>query len=85
MNLWPFKQKLTNVQSKSPIPTNLSIEQMRIWNLAQEIVEWTESNNWGDDWVIGGIASKKGYDKLIKESDELRTKLQHIKKVAQDL
>lgn len=87
MNFWPFKKKIIepSVPASTPSLPNLSMEQMRILNLAQEIVEWTESNNWGDDWVIGGIASKKGYDKLLKESDDLRTKLMHIKKVAQEL
>jgi hypothetical protein len=61
------------------------IEQARIFNLAQDIANWAKKNNWGEDWVIGEIASKAGYDKILKENIELKEKLAFVKKMANKL
>lgn len=63
----------------------LNFEQIKILNLAQDILEWTRRNDWGDDWVIGGIASKEGYDKLLRENAELKNKILRIKTLASQL
>jgi hypothetical protein len=60
---------------------NLTPEQMEIFNAAQDIASWAADQNWGDDWVIGEIASKKGYDKILQENQELKLKLKKLKDI----
>jgi hypothetical protein len=58
---------------------------LEIFNLAQEIVSWTNEQNWNDDWVIGGIASREGYDRMLKENILLKEKINSLKKFVQKL
>lgn len=60
-------------------------ETIAMFNAAQDIAQWAKQNNWDDDWVIGEIASKKGYDKILQENIELKNKIEQIKKFVSKL
>ena len=66
-------------------PNFFDQKSLEIFNLAQEIACWTENQDWGDDWVIGDICSRKGYEQVLKENAELKEKIAFFKKIAREM